>query len=534
MIQSLQRFSQSRIAKVFLAIVALSFVAFFGGGSWFRPHDPTATVASVGGLAIGRLEFSEKVRDQAMRYAAQTGQQMSKEELFKSGLPQMVLNQLIQELLLNLEAEHLGLTVSDESILVQIQSMKPFQNEKGVFDRTLFTQLIRANGMSEDTFIAEVRGEMIREQLSNAIMVGAYVPDEMLNLLFNAQYQTRQASQVVISPKQMPVPPTPTQAVLEAFYKDHEKSFVTPELRTLSALVIDPAVLAKDMTVTDAEMKATYEGKSETFGSKSFDQVKDLVKADVQKEKAIVEIDKITKDLDDKIAGGATFEELAPQTKGVQLVKLEEIDAKGQDRLNTPSPALPKSADLSLEILQTGFGLDEAADSPFSQAKNGSYYSVRVDKITPKTLQPFVDIKDRVLKVWTETEQFKAAHEKAVTYVNAFNKGDRKASLMTLLPNMTLAEPNAEIPSDVQNLVFSLRPGQAGLARTPDGFAVVVLNKIIPPAPGVKDEKMGDFKTLILNQYKNDIVIAYLNALRIRYPVKINREALAVFSGEKN
>ena len=40
MIQSFQKFSQSRPAKIFLAIVALSFVAFFGEGIGFNPVTP--------------------------------------------------------------------------------------------------------------------------------------------------------------------------------------------------------------------------------------------------------------------------------------------------------------------------------------------------------------------------------------------------------------------------------------------------------------------------------------------------------------
>src|SRR5438105_3607771 len=116
MIQAFQKFSQSRVAKIFLAIVALSFMAFFGGGSWFRPHDPYAVIAEVGNLSIGRYEVAEKVQQQAQRFMAQSGGSMTREELLKAGLPQMVLNQLIQENLLSLEIEKLGLIVNDETL----------------------------------------------------------------------------------------------------------------------------------------------------------------------------------------------------------------------------------------------------------------------------------------------------------------------------------------------------------------------------------------------------------------------------------
>jgi len=532
MIQSLQRFSQSRVAKVFLAIVALSFVAFFGGGNFFTPHDPHAVIAEVGNLAIGRVEYSEKVRELAQRISAESGEPITKEDLFNSGVPQTVLNQLIHNILLNLEAEHLGLTVSDEAILTQIQTIKGFQNEKGVFDRNRFTQILRSMGMSEDAFISEIRQEMIRDELSNAIMVGAFLPDEMINRLFNAQHENRQASMLMIPIKEIASPPAPSQEVLEAFYKDHEKEFETPELRTISALVIDPALITNEIPVTNEEMKETYEAKSEAFGKKPFEEVKDLVKADVQKEKANEEIYKITQDLDDKIAAGSTFEELSPQTKGAVLVKLDGVDASGHDRLGNPTTALPKNEELAGEILQTAFGLEEASDSPFSQAKNGAYYTVRVDKVTPKAIQSFAEIKDHVLNTWSEIEKKNTALAKAEQYVESFNKGDRKAALMTLLPSLSLAEPSKEVSHYILNLVFSLRPGKAGIAQVPEGYAVVVMNTIIPPKPGVKEEKMAAFKENLLRQYKNDLLTAYVNALKVRYPVKINGAAIAAFKGQ--
>lgn len=528
MIQSLQKFSQSRIAKVFLAIVALSFLAFFGGGNWFRPHDPNAVVATVGNLQISRMEFSEKLQQYVQRVTAQSGKSVTPEELFKTEIPQMILWGLIQDLLLNLEAKHLGLTISDEALRDQIHGMKAFQNEKGEFDREHFTQILRANGLSEDTFIAEIRQELVREQLSNAIMAGAYVPDEMVAPLFDAQYQYRQASLLEIPSKSMAPPSAPSKAVLEAFYKEHQKAFKTPELRTLTFLVIDPALMSKEMTATDEELKAAYEAKLESFGNKSFEEAKPLVLAEVRKEKSIEKIHQITQELDDKIAGGATFEELSPNVKGAQLIKLTEVDQRGQDRMGVLASQLAAHKGLALELLKAGFELEEGTDSPFTQASDGSYFTARVDKVIPTAFQPFEEIQSRIEKIWSENEQFKAAYDKAKQYVTNFNKGGRSASLMRLLPNLSLSEPSPTISDDIKSLVFSLHVGQAGLTPTPDGFAVVVVNKVIPPSPQVREKNIDKFREILLKHYQNDILTAYVEALRLRY--KVNTYPAAVKS----
>lgn len=529
MIQSFQKFSQSRIAKVFLAIVALSFMVFFGGGSWFRQNDPHSVVAEVGSLSVSRHDLAEKVQKQAQQIMAQTGESMSREDIMKTGFPQMILNQIIQDGLLDLEAEHLGLTINDDVVRDQIHSIKAFQNEQGVFDRALFTQLLHSNGLSEDAFIAEIRKELLRQQLVHAIVIGAYLPEEMTEKLFNAQYQHRQASTLVLSPKDMPVPSAPNESVLEAFYKEHQKEFETPELRTLTFLMIDPARFAQEIPVTEEEIKTAYDMKGD--GKKPIEEIRSELTAGIQKEKASEKAYQMMQDLDDKIAGGATFEELAASSKGLHLIKLDQLDKQGQDRMGTSSSQLPQDKDLAKNILQTGFGLDQNTESPFSQAKNGVFYTVRADQISPATLQPFREIKDRVLKAWLAMEQIKLAKTKGEDYVKSFNRGDRKVSLMTLLPSLSLSEPSPKVSDEVKNLVFSLHPQQAGMVWTKEGFVVAVLNKIIPPDQKTKEEKMASFKDSLLKQYQSDLLHAYLKALQIRYPVKVNKKAMnALFS----
>lgn len=533
MIQAFQKFSQSRVAKIFLAIVALSFVAFFGGGSWFRPHDPYAVIAQVGNLSIGRNEFFQKVQMQAQQVMAKTGETLSREDIFNAGIPQVVLNQMIQEILLNLETKNLGLTVSDEQVKNQIQSLKVFQDENGVFNRTLFANVLRANGLSEDSFIEEIRRDLIREQLGEAISAGVIFPESMVDPLFEAQYQHRQASLVVVSPKEISPPPAPSQEILEAFYNQHQQDFETPELRTITALVIDPIVLGQNEEVADEEIKAIYEGKTEVYGGKPLAQVKSLIIAERKKEKGIEKASQLSQELDDKIAGGATLEELASLEKGLELIKLEGVDSHGFDRMKVISPSLPKNQELAAEMLQTAFSLEEAMDNPFTQAKTGAYYMIRVDKVSPSHIQPFAEIRNLVLKVWNEFEQIKGAQAKAKDYVKSFNQGDRKVSLMKLLPTLSLSEPSPEVSDEVKQLVFSLRPGRAGMVYSPEGFAVVVLNRIIPPTEKVKTDNMDAFKKNMLKAYKEDFIVGYLNALRIRYPVKVNRDAVKVLFSEK-
>lgn len=536
MIQTFQKFSQSRIAKVFLAIVALSFMVFFGGNSWFNSRNSHSVVAEVGPLPIGAQQLVEKVHQQIQLILAQSTKQMTREDLIQAGLPYMVLRELIQETLLTLEAEKLGLTVSDEDLKKQIHTLPAFQNSEGKFNRALFTQLLRTNGLSEDAFISALKADLIREQLVRAITIGVTVPPELVDRLFDAQYQYRHASLLVLSPSQMPSPPQPSLGVLEDFYKAHKKDFTLPERRTFTFVTLDPTMFSKDIAVTEEEIQSTYASKGGAFDNKPLSQVRPLILADIQKEKALDKAYQLTQDLEDKIAGGATLEEVVTQTPGLTLVTVDQIDGQGRPYQEGSKASLPQDEAFRKDLLQTAFSLEEGGDSPFSQTHNGLYYTVRVDKILVPTLPSFSDMKEKVHQVWATLEQLKAAKEKAKSYVEAINKGETVAARFTPLPALSLSEVSPSVSNEVKDLVCSLSLHHAGMTFTPEGIAVVVLNSITPPTAQVREDKIQAFRDAVSQAYKEDVLIAYLNALRVRYPIKINQTTLqALFApqGEK-
>jgi peptidyl-prolyl cis-trans isomerase D len=347
MIQSFNKFSQSRLAKVFLAIVALSFIVFFGGGSWFRSQQGTNVVAEVGGMPITLNELNKKLHQHAEYYQAHSGKTLTMEEMLAARLPELLLEQLVQEKLLSLETQHLGLTVSDDALRAQIQGMKVFQNDKGEFDKARFTQLLHSHGISEEVYLAEARHEMIQNQLISSVVAGAFLPQDMIDRLFDAAYQQRQAAMMLISPKDMPAPPSPSDSALEAFYKEHQKNFKTPELRTLTGLVISPDAMMKDIPVTEEEIKATYEEKLEALGKKPLSDVRGVVVSAIQKEKALEKMHEITQRLEDEVAGGTTFEELVSTVPGASLVKLETLPKQERQR-GEPWPLLYLEIKVSL------------------------------------------------------------------------------------------------------------------------------------------------------------------------------------------
>lgn len=490
MIQTLQKFSESRLAKIFLGLVALSFISV--GADWFRTTDSNTFVAEVGTTKISGFDLNREVQEQANRIISQSSHSVTPEDLLKAGLPQEVLDQLVRDTLMTLEVNRLGLTVTDEAVRKRTHSLKMFQDATGTFIHARFVQVLRDNKISEEWFLDRIRKEMTQEQLSQAVTFGVRLPSEMVGPLFDLQFQHREARMLTLNPKDMTRTPSPSPKELEAFYQKHASSFTTPELRTFTTLVLDPVMIAKKNTMTEEESSEM--------------------------------LHKLTQELDDKIAGGATFEEVAAQTQGIALLKIDSVTANGLAYGEKLASQLPKDTDFAQELLQSVFALESTIDTPFVQAKNGTYYAIRLDKIAPQTLAPFKEKEAFALKVWQESEQFKAAQTKGQALAKSFNEAKKAIKGLVSLPALSLSKASPEVPDTVTDLVFSLRPDQAGVCLLPEGVAVVVLTKITHPDAKTKQEKLETFRENLLSQYKTDVLTAYINGLRIRYPVKVHQD----------
>lgn len=525
MIQSLHEFSKSWIAKGFLIIVAVSFGIFFGQSQFFSRHDPNAIAAEIGDQVIGRETLHLEMQKRIAQIQNQTGQSLDMAQIQALNLPRMVLENIIQSSLLSQEAEKLKLHVSDEAVIATLQKIPAFQDEQGYFSKKIFQIVLQNNGLTEKMFVEDIRQDLLREQLLDAIKVGVTIPDVMVENLFNAEFQTRQAAMVTFKPESMPQPKTPDTATLEAYYTAHKDQFISPEIRSFTTLLVSTKDIAKGITPSDADVEAEYNAKKDHYQNKPFADVKDQVIRDLQNQQAADKIYELTQNLDDALAGGATLEEIA-KTHALQIVKVEGVDGQGTTLAGVPSPAFQGHEMLKGALLSTAFATEDGQDSNFVEGPDGLYYIVRVDEMKPSQAQDFKEAQARVTKAWTLEQQIQEAVTRAKALTAEINAGAKKPAMLELLPNLVLAEGNSTIPENIQEVIFTLALGKAGLAPVKDGVAVVVLNNVIAPSDKIKAEKFAAYKDELKKRLASDVVNSFIDSLRIQFPVRINQNAL--------
>ncbi len=85
------------------------------------------------------------------------------------------------------------------------------------------------------------------------------MPDSELGPIFASRYEKRSADIAAFPIAAMPEPPVPDEAAAQRWYDNHPDLYATPEYRRVKVVVVSPATVAPEITVSDQELQAAYE-----------------------------------------------------------------------------------------------------------------------------------------------------------------------------------------------------------------------------------------------------------------------------------
>lgn len=369
-LQTLRKGASGFIAKVFLAILTLSFVVW-GVADVFRTYGANA-VAKVGDTEISMDAFRQQYLNQLQRISRQAGRVITPEQARAFGLDRQILDQMIAETALDDQAKRLGLALSDDEIAREIRDNPAFRPQgASAFDPAYFGQLLRANGLTEERFIGMERQRKLREQLVESFGGNVSAPTVLRDLIHRYETQQRDVSYVAVGPGAAGPLPEPTEEQLKAFYDAHKITFRAPEYRTVAYLALTPATLAPWIQVSDADVKAAYDANPGRFGTPEKRTLQQIVFPSAQDAAAAAE----------KIKGGASFEDIAQERK------LSDKDIS----LGT----VAKADLIDPKVAEAAFALPEGGTSAPVEGAFGTAL-VHVVKVEPGAQQPLEQVEPQL------------------------------------------------------------------------------------------------------------------------------------------
>lgn len=625
MLQAIRTRAGGIVVKILfgLLIVSFGFWGIYTRSSFFQDNrSPETEIATVGDQTIHVGELQQALEPALERLRQQLGTSVDAAQVKQLGILDSLLDGLVDRALLDQEVDRLKLDVSDEVIRGAIAGNPAFRDPNGQFDRSRFQQILALNHLSEDQFLARMRGDVPRTDILHAITAGLVAPRDEADALYRYRNETRIADVVALPLSQAAAVPAPSDDELQKFYDAHQDMFRAAEFRSFTLISLTADDLAKKITIPDDKLKAEFDQRKEDFAvpeqreveqilapsedvakqaqdalaagkdfkevattiakqdpdtvdlgllkrsempqdladaafdlqldqnsqpiqsslgwhilrvtkivpasTQSFEQAKPALSAAMAKEEALDQLDKLGNQADDAIAGGATLAEVAGKF-GFTVTKVDASDISGRDPAGKPV-TLPIAA---VDVVKTVFQTEQGDTSRVIDSEDGTLYAARDDKITAPRVKPLAEVKDQAVSAWQADQKRAAVAKQAKDLAAAVtpDKGlkavaaDQKLTVTTSPPLTRRPQPNGTVPPALVAKLFAAKQG-ATVSLDDDGGAYVAQLSEIKDPGTPSDTQVAPLFDQLAQAMRLDFADEFTNALKSRYPVKIDHEAV--------
>src|SRR5262250_2110615 len=168
MITIMRRYSKALRVGLVAVIAAFVLTSVYVGSMSGGARNRGDAVATVNGEAISVERYQRRYQAYLDAYSRVYRDRFSPTLAEQLGLPQQAVNDLVQEAVVVQRARAEGLEVTDEELNAQIQAI-PILHEAGRFSLKRYQEYLRRRGMSASQFEADVRRELTRMKVEQAV-----------------------------------------------------------------------------------------------------------------------------------------------------------------------------------------------------------------------------------------------------------------------------------------------------------------------------------------------------------------------------
>ena len=474
---------------LFMFLVAV-FVAWGIGGDMLRLITggmSSGAVATVGGRDVSLPELQDAYRRQLAQVQRMFAGRGEVTPEIKRGVAAQALERLITQTALTDAAENLGLTAPEEALRQAIYQIPAFRGADGKFDRTQFEQVLRSNNLTEPHFLSLLRLDLLQRQLLEPVRAGAVAPDVLTREVYAFQQEKRVADAVDLPFAAVPAPAAPTAAQLARWYENHKDQYATPEQRRIKAVILAPETVAKEVQVTDEDLRGAYEQVRASLNVPEKRAAQVVLLADEAKAAALAA----------QWRAGADWtgiQDAATRAGGTP------VDLSDSTRAQIPSPELAEAVFAAAP---------DVVGAPVKTALG--WYVVKVTSVTPGSAKTLDEAREELRARVIADKATDMIYDRANKLEDLLAGGVSLDTLPTDLglaavtgtldaKGMTAAGQPAPIPGSDElrtaliQAAFQIKKGDpARLIQVPAegsarGYFAVVVEDIIPPAPRPLEE----------------------------------------------
>ncbi|WP_298292034.1 SurA N-terminal domain-containing protein [Thiomonas sp.] len=260
MLESIRKHSKLMQIVLFL-LVFPSFVLFgIQGYSSFQSRENAA--AKVDGQAITMQQLDAANREEIARLQSMLGGAVDIKQLDTPEQKLRTLDGLIRQRLLQLQAQREHLAVTDAQVqqaILQIPQIAALRKPDGGFDVQAYRNLIAAQGMNTAQFEAQVREQLILQQVLSGVAGSVIDSRALAEAAAKAAAQQRVVRLAWFKPADFAAQVHVTPAEVQTFYQNNTSLFQKPEQANIEYVVLSADALASQVQVTAEQAKAYYD-----------------------------------------------------------------------------------------------------------------------------------------------------------------------------------------------------------------------------------------------------------------------------------
>ena len=355
---------------VFIGAIGISMLLYLVPQQTGTELTGADVVAQVGDRSVTTAD----VQTQLQRIISRNGQ------IPPSILPlyaKQMLDQLVFDRSLEVEADRLGLRVTDEEHADLLRKIVPtaFTGDTFIGMDKYTTEVQTRFQMTVPEFEAEIKKELLQQKFQQLVTDGIAVTDDEVRQEYLRANEKVKVDYVLIKPDDLQAKIEASDADLAPYFEKNKARYVVPERRTVDYASLDFAQLRQRAQVTDDDEKVYYQQHVDSYKLEDRAHVAHILFKTVGKTDAeVAEIKTKTEDVLNKAKHGAKFADLAKQySEDTTKDKGGDLDwiVRGQTvpEFEAAAFSLPKGAISDLVKTQYGFHILQVIDREMARTQ---------------------------------------------------------------------------------------------------------------------------------------------------------------------
>ena len=386
MLQGIRDNSKGIVAKVIVGFIVLTF-AMFGVDSLVGLTQGSNAPASVNGEEISEQDLYQATQLQRRSILAQMGANADPSSIDDNLLRGMVLDSLIQEKALLVEADQNDMLVSAVMIDKIIASNPAFQID-GRFSASQFDAAIRNIGFTRLSYRESIRKQLVLAQQRAGFSLSSYILPKNLQQIVALERQTRDIRYFAMPIEKVRELTSVTDAEIKSEFESTKNNLNTDEQVVLEYVYLDQQDLLSQIELSDEDINTQYDQLVASFE----------IKAQRQAAHILIEVN-------DEINDAAALEKILAIKQ--RLVAGEDFASVAKET-SDDFGSVDNGGDLG--IVERGtfeagfedelFSLDEGQVSEPVKSESG-YHLIKVLLVIETTVPSLADSKESIISTLT-------------------------------------------------------------------------------------------------------------------------------------